>query len=158
GLGVRGRPDVRGPARGDGPVPPGPAGPGWWLEPGRTERHVEARCGRGAARGRLRHGAGGLRPAPGGRGGGPARGPPRRRAGRGGGGVGRRQRASGRWFTPASVVGPAEGGVGTRDLYVQNLGTAFAVLALEACERTDSHVGPVRRLPGLALRDRLISD
>jgi squalene-hopene/tetraprenyl-beta-curcumene cyclase len=39
------------------------------------------------------------------------------------------QRVSGRWFTPA-LVSETEGGVGSRDLYAQNLGTAFAVLAL----------------------------
>jgi squalene-hopene/tetraprenyl-beta-curcumene cyclase len=45
------------------------------------------------------------------------------------------QRASGRWFTPSPAAGDqTEGGVGTRDLYVQNLGTAFAVLALKACD------------------------
>jgi squalene-hopene/tetraprenyl-beta-curcumene cyclase len=72
------------------------------------------------------------------------------------------QRASGRWFTPAPVS-PTEGGVGSRDLYAQNLGTAFAVLALKACEGTDRPSGPgnhrqVRRTPGLWLRDRLIPD
>ncbi|MCI0638794.1 MAG: hypothetical protein L0Y72_09815 [Gemmataceae bacterium] len=42
------------------------------------------------------------------------------------------QRASGRWFTPTDTAGhPTEGQVGARDLYVQNLGTAFAVLALK---------------------------
>ena len=45
------------------------------------------------------------------------------------------QRASGRWFTPSPIAGePTETGVGTRDLYVQNLGTAFSLLALKACE------------------------
>jgi squalene-hopene/tetraprenyl-beta-curcumene cyclase len=45
------------------------------------------------------------------------------------------QRASGRWFTPSPLVGePTETGVGSRDLYVQNLGTAFSLLALKACE------------------------
>lgn len=39
------------------------------------------------------------------------------------------QRVSGRWHTPADVS-ETEGGVGSRDLYAQNLGTAFAVLAL----------------------------
>jgi len=39
------------------------------------------------------------------------------------------QRVSGRWFTPAEVS-ETEGGVGSRDLYAQNLGTAFSVLAL----------------------------
>ncbi|HJZ57560.1 MAG TPA: prenyltransferase/squalene oxidase repeat-containing protein [Gemmataceae bacterium] len=68
------------------------------------------------------------------------------------------QRVSGRWFTPAPVS-QTEGGVGSRDLYAQNLGTAFAVLALTACDATES--GPARpRLPrgasGLALREYLI--
>jgi squalene-hopene/tetraprenyl-beta-curcumene cyclase len=46
------------------------------------------------------------------------------------------QRASGRWFTPTPVAGePTETGVGTRELYVQNLGTAFSLLALKACEK-----------------------
>jgi squalene-hopene/tetraprenyl-beta-curcumene cyclase len=45
------------------------------------------------------------------------------------------QRASGRWFTPTPIAGePTETGVGTRDLYVQNLGTAFSLLALKTCE------------------------
>jgi squalene-hopene/tetraprenyl-beta-curcumene cyclase len=74
------------------------------------------------------------------------------------------QRASGRWFTPSPAAGdPTEGGVGARDLYVQNLGTAFAVLALKACEGTGRSSAPgeprpLRRLPGLSLRDRLIFD
>jgi squalene-hopene/tetraprenyl-beta-curcumene cyclase len=51
------------------------------------------------------------------------------------------QRVSGRWFTPSAVAGdPTEGGVGARDLYVQNLGTAFAVLALRACEDSQSGI------------------
>jgi squalene-hopene/tetraprenyl-beta-curcumene cyclase len=45
------------------------------------------------------------------------------------------QRVSGRWFTPSPAAGdPTETEVGTRDLYVQNLGTAFSLLALKACE------------------------
>ncbi len=74
------------------------------------------------------------------------------------------QRASGRWFTPSSAANdPTEGGVGTRDLYVQNLGTAFAVLALKACETTASshrtgNLDPWQRVPGLALRGRLLSE
>jgi squalene-hopene/tetraprenyl-beta-curcumene cyclase len=45
------------------------------------------------------------------------------------------QRASGRWFTPSQAVGDrTETDVGTRDLYVQNAGTAFAVMALRTCE------------------------
>src|SRR5262245_19835478 len=72
------------------------------------------------------------------------------------------QRASGRWFTPAPVSA-TEGGVGSRDLYAQNLGTAFTVLALKACEGTNSRSAiendrPVRPRAGLSLRDRLISD
>jgi squalene-hopene/tetraprenyl-beta-curcumene cyclase len=43
------------------------------------------------------------------------------------------QRASGRWFTPTSTDETVIG-VGTRDLYAQNHATAFAVLALKACE------------------------
>jgi squalene-hopene/tetraprenyl-beta-curcumene cyclase len=39
------------------------------------------------------------------------------------------QRVSGRWFTPAKES-DTEGGVGSRDLYAQNIGTAFAILAL----------------------------
>ncbi len=72
------------------------------------------------------------------------------------------QRASGRWFTPSHAAGDTtEGGVGTRDLYVQNLGTAFTVLALEACQATDPRFGPgshrpVRGMSGLALRECLI--
>jgi|SRR5262245_48912149 len=74
------------------------------------------------------------------------------------------QRASGRWFSPSRAAEEqTEGGVGTRDLYVQNLGTAFAVLALKACEETDDRPGPgtarlLRQTPGLGLRVRLISD
>jgi squalene-hopene/tetraprenyl-beta-curcumene cyclase len=45
------------------------------------------------------------------------------------------QRVSGRWFTPCPEAGAeTEGGLGARDLYLQNLGTAFAVLALKSCE------------------------
>lgn len=74
------------------------------------------------------------------------------------------QRASGRWFTPSEAANhPTEGGVGARDLYVQNLGTAFTVLALKACEGTDSRLSPenpraLRKASGLSLRDRLIFD
>jgi squalene-hopene/tetraprenyl-beta-curcumene cyclase len=47
----------------------------------------------------------------------------------------RNQRASGRWFTPSPLAGHAtEGGVGARDLYIQAMGTAFAIMALEACD------------------------
>jgi squalene-hopene/tetraprenyl-beta-curcumene cyclase len=50
----------------------------------------------------------------------------------------RNQRASGRWFTPSPLAGHAtEGGVGARDLYIQSMGTAFAVLALKACDEPD---------------------
>jgi len=46
------------------------------------------------------------------------------------------QRASGRWHTPSDSanVKPEEFQVGTRDLAVLNAGTAFAVLAIKACE------------------------
>jgi squalene-hopene/tetraprenyl-beta-curcumene cyclase len=46
------------------------------------------------------------------------------------------QRASGRWHTPTETanVKPEEFQVGTRDLAILNAGTAFAVLALKACE------------------------
>jgi squalene-hopene/tetraprenyl-beta-curcumene cyclase len=68
------------------------------------------------------------------------------------------QRASGRWFTPSHTAGdPTEGGVGTRDLYVQNLGTAFGVLALKACEGTESRSLRGLTGPGLSLRGRLIA-
>jgi squalene-hopene/tetraprenyl-beta-curcumene cyclase len=74
------------------------------------------------------------------------------------------QRVSGRWFTPSPAAGePTEGGVGARDLYAQNLGTAFAVLALKACDDTQSSVlsvkpRPPSLMPGLAHRARLILD
>jgi squalene-hopene/tetraprenyl-beta-curcumene cyclase len=83
---------------------------------------------------------------------------------RGVGWLRRNQRASGRWFTPSPAAGDrTEGGVGTRDLYVQNLGTAFAVLALKACEGRQRSATVeegllLRATPGLALRHRLISD
>jgi squalene-hopene/tetraprenyl-beta-curcumene cyclase len=73
------------------------------------------------------------------------------------------QRASGRWFTPTHTAGhQTEGGVGARDLYVQNLGTAFAVLALEACEglgtnRRPVSLSPSQAGPGLSLRGRLLA-
>jgi squalene-hopene/tetraprenyl-beta-curcumene cyclase len=46
------------------------------------------------------------------------------------------QRVSGRWHTPTDTanVKPEEFQVGTRDLAILNGGTAFAVLALKACE------------------------
>jgi squalene-hopene/tetraprenyl-beta-curcumene cyclase len=70
------------------------------------------------------------------------------------------QRASGRWFTPSHAAGdPTEGGVGARDLYIQSLGTAFAVLALDACgvpQRAAQRMAP--RRAGLALRTRLLLD
>jgi squalene-hopene/tetraprenyl-beta-curcumene cyclase len=68
------------------------------------------------------------------------------------------QRASGRWFTFSfSGDDATEGRLGTRGLYVQNLGTAFAVLALKACEVEPERAAarPVRRGPGLALRGSL---
>jgi squalene-hopene/tetraprenyl-beta-curcumene cyclase len=44
------------------------------------------------------------------------------------------QRASGRWFTPSSSAGRiTSADFGTRDFYSQAVGTAFALLALEAC-------------------------
>src|SRR5262245_20767184 len=72
------------------------------------------------------------------------------------------QRVSGRWVTPGAV-GETEGGVGSRDLYAQNLGTAFAILALRACEESGHQSNPVkpiptRGLPGLALRERIMVD
>jgi hypothetical protein len=70
------------------------------------------------------------------------------------------QRASGRWFTPSPAAGePTEGGVGARDLYVQSLGTAFAVLALKACEGVEYEKRRSPPLgPGLSLRDGLLYD
>lgn len=45
------------------------------------------------------------------------------------------QRVSGLWFTPSEHAGhPPEEGLGTRELDILNTGTAFAVLALKACE------------------------
>ena len=45
------------------------------------------------------------------------------------------QRRSGRWFTPSPHAGDVpESDFGTRDLYIQYVGTAFAVLALKSCE------------------------
>ncbi len=68
------------------------------------------------------------------------------------------QRVSGRWFTPSHAAGQmTEGGVGTRDLYIQNLGTAFTLLALKACEATDSlpplSGRPLPSTPALLSRD-----
>ena len=54
------------------------------------------------------------------------------------------QKASGRWTAPAAVS-PTEGGVGSRDLYAQNHATAFTVLALKACEPTQTSLTPQRR-------------
>ncbi|MCI0380415.1 MAG: hypothetical protein L0215_22755, partial [Gemmataceae bacterium] len=65
------------------------------------------------------------------------------------------QRASGRWFTPTDTAGhPTEGQVGARDLYVQNLGTAFAILALNGPgpkENRSAAVDPQRVLSDAAL-------
>src|SRR5262249_40547509 len=70
------------------------------------------------------------------------------------------QRASGRWFTPSHAGDdPTEGGVGTRGLYVQTLGTAFALLALKACEESSLppvNLPSIRPQSGLSLRNRLI--
>jgi squalene-hopene/tetraprenyl-beta-curcumene cyclase len=68
------------------------------------------------------------------------------------------QRASGRWFTPSHAAGQiTEGGVGHRDLYIQNLGTAFTLLALKACEASDGITPlsrrPLQRTAGLRWRD-----
>jgi squalene-hopene/tetraprenyl-beta-curcumene cyclase len=64
------------------------------------------------------------------------------------------QRVSGRWFTPTHTEGErTEGGVGARDLYVQNLGSAFTVLALKACAESTPAVAP-RASAGLSLRGR----
>jgi squalene-hopene/tetraprenyl-beta-curcumene cyclase len=46
------------------------------------------------------------------------------------------QRASGGWFTPNADRDPTMGGIGTHDLAILNLGTAFAVMALRAAEHT----------------------
>lgn len=73
----------------------------------------------------------------------------------------RNQRTSGRWFTPSPAEGArTEGGVGTRDLYIQNLGTAFAVLALQeyGIDQASLAPRPVRRVAGLSMRERLITD
>ena len=74
----------------------------------------------------------------------------------------RNQRLSGLWFTPspdAGVKSEAVGNnaVGTRELNIMSMGTAFAVLALKSCETGDGtwHVWVRPRphhLPGLALR------
>ena len=51
----------------------------------------------------------------------------------------RNQRVSGSWFTPHAEWGmglKTQGGIGTRDLAILNLSTAFAVMALHACENT----------------------
>jgi squalene-hopene/tetraprenyl-beta-curcumene cyclase len=70
------------------------------------------------------------------------------------------QRASGRWFTPAPVGQPI-GKVGSRDLYAQNLGTAFAILALHgydeakaAAEQAERRA--IRGASGLLLRAGLL--
>ena len=46
------------------------------------------------------------------------------------------QRESGGWFTPNADRVRTVGGIGTHDLAILNLGTAFAVMALHACENT----------------------
>lgn len=46
------------------------------------------------------------------------------------------QRASGGWFTPNADRSQTVGGIGTHDLAILNLGTAFAVMALHASENT----------------------
>ena len=46
------------------------------------------------------------------------------------------QRASGGWFTPNADRDRTVGGIGTHDLAILNLGTAFAVMALHASENT----------------------
>jgi squalene-hopene/tetraprenyl-beta-curcumene cyclase len=46
------------------------------------------------------------------------------------------QRASGGWFTPQADRNRTEGGIGTHDLAILNLGTAYAVMAVHACENT----------------------
>jgi squalene-hopene/tetraprenyl-beta-curcumene cyclase len=46
------------------------------------------------------------------------------------------QRVSGGWFTPDADPGGAMGGIGTHDLAILNLGTAFAVMALHECDVT----------------------
>jgi squalene-hopene/tetraprenyl-beta-curcumene cyclase len=71
------------------------------------------------------------------------------------------QRASGRWFTPSQAAGDrTEGGVGTRDLYVQSMGTAFAVLALNACGVCSDQVtrGRPPRTAGLAIRASILDE
>jgi squalene-hopene/tetraprenyl-beta-curcumene cyclase len=72
------------------------------------------------------------------------------------------QRASGRWVTPAPV-GKTEGRVGSRDLYAQNLGTAFAILALNATDEVPASITradrrPVGRASGLSLRAGLLPE
>ena len=71
------------------------------------------------------------------------------------------QRASGRWFSPSPDANQRpEAGTGTRDLYVMNMGTGFAVMALKACERTEAATPllspPAVRLHGLSLRGRVL--
>jgi hypothetical protein len=44
------------------------------------------------------------------------------------------QRASGGWYTPNANQERTVGGIGTHDLAILNLGTAFAVMALRATE------------------------
>jgi squalene-hopene/tetraprenyl-beta-curcumene cyclase len=44
------------------------------------------------------------------------------------------QRASGGWFTSNADQSQTIGGIGTHDLAILNLGTAYAVMALHACE------------------------
>ena len=46
------------------------------------------------------------------------------------------QRASGGWFTPNADRDRTVGGIGTHDLAILNLGTAFAVMALRGSEPT----------------------
>src|SRR5262249_48220693 len=66
------------------------------------------------------------------------------------------QRVSGRWFTPTPAQDPTEGGVGTRDLYIQNMGTVFALLALEAGGAESAAAKrDLRRLAGLSVRERV---
>jgi squalene-hopene/tetraprenyl-beta-curcumene cyclase len=69
------------------------------------------------------------------------------------------QRESGRWFTPSPAAGDGTGGgVGTRDLYIQNMGTTFAILALDACTVDGNQPPPRLSVAGLSLRERLIGD
>jgi squalene-hopene/tetraprenyl-beta-curcumene cyclase len=57
-----------------------------------------------------------------------------------------RQRVSGNWFT-AHALGhdQPEGGLGTRGLSMTNLATAFAVMALKACEESEGSVESSRK-------------